>query len=39
MTTTKDLILKYEVLKLQTGAEVVGMTRDLSGSSRDNTGV
>ena len=30
MTTPKDLIpTKYEVLKLQTGAEVVGMTRDL----------
>ena len=30
MTTPKDIIpTKYEVLKLQTGAEVVGMTRDL----------
>ena len=30
MTVPKDLIpTKYEVLKLQTGAEVVGMTRDL----------
>ena len=30
MTTPKDIIpTKYEVVKLKTGTEIVGMTRDL----------
>ena len=33
MTTPKDIIpTKYEVIKLNSGTEIVGMTRDLGDS-------